>query len=200
MTTLVLVRHGQTDSNINSRLHQLQDSATINSLGRDQMLKTAIKLKKFPRPVIYSSSEPRAVDSAQIISDQLSIPFRKVSNFHERDWGDYSNKTWPEVEAVLNPMTLEARFLFTPPGGESWQQAEARLTKALKCLLSKHQKSTVIIVTHGGSIRILMPFLLNAPLQETFKYDPDNASLTIFKYFSGRFTPVVINDTSHLST
>mgnify|MGYP001597684081 CR=1 FL=1 len=52
----------------------------------------------------------------------------------------------------------------------------------------------------GGAIRALMPFLLGVPKEESYAYDPDNASLTIFDFDENRFTQVAINDTSHVTT
>ena len=54
------------------------------------------------------------------------------------------------------------------------------------------------MVTHGGAIRALLPFLLDVPKEESFKYDPENASITIFDYSDNNFTKVMINDASHL--
>jgi broad specificity phosphatase PhoE len=39
----------------------------------------------------------------------------------------------------------------------------------------------LVIITHGGVIRALMPYLLGVPKEESFKYDPPNASITIFE-------------------
>jgi len=43
-----------------------------------------------------------------------------------------------------------------------------------------------------------MPFLLDVSKEESFSYDPDNASMTIFDFDGNAFIKVVVNDTSHL--
>lgn len=56
-----------------------------------------------------------------------------------------------------------------------------------------------MVVSHGGAIRALMPHLLGVPKEESFKYDPDNASLAIFEYDGDNFIKKTVNDTSHLN-
>ena len=97
-------------------------------------------------------------------------------------------------------MTLDERYNYVPQGGESWKTFETRLIDAIKRISKKHENNNIIIVTHGGAIRALMPFLLGVSSEESFKYDPDNASLTIFNFSEGNFIKEIINDTTHLSS
>ncbi len=54
------------------------------------------------------------------------------------------------------------------------------------------------IVTHGGAIRALIPYLLDIPKEESFKYDPGNGSLSVFEATNDSFRQKIINDTTHL--
>jgi broad specificity phosphatase PhoE len=100
----------------------------------------------------------------------------------ERNWGVFTGKPWSEVEKILQPMTLEERYQYIPQGGESWKIFEKRLIKTIQKITQDNHGKTIVIVTHGGAIRALMPFLLSVRREESFKYDPDNASLTIFDF------------------
>ncbi len=96
-------------------------------------------------------------------------------------------------------MDLSQRYSFTPPQGESWQQFENRLIKQIEVALAQSDNTNILFVTHSGVIRALMPFLLNKPRQESFKYLFDNASLSIFKIVdSNNFKVRTINYTDHL--
>jgi broad specificity phosphatase PhoE len=198
MTTLILVRHGETKKNKAGELHGAFDSELLTAKGRRQLIKTSEALKNMNISLVYTSEENRAQESAKIVSENLGVPLKKIAGLQERNWGDFSGKSWDEVKEVLDPMTLQERFTYKPPEGESWKEAEERLINVVKKVLRMNEGKTVAIITHGGAIRILMPYLLGAPIEETFKHDPDNGSLTIFEYSDGKFKAKRINDTSHL--
>ncbi len=105
---------------------------------------------------------------------------------------------WAEVAALLSKMTISDRYKFKPDQGESWREVEKRLTRALGKILSENEDKTVAVVTHGGTIRTLIPYLLNAPLEESFKYDPKHLSFTIFDDDGEGFSRICIDDVSHL--
>jgi len=197
-TKLILVRHGETEKNVSGKLHSSSDPEVLNKKGRNQMETTAKYLLSFKSWIIYGSKEKRANESAEIIAKVCKVPMKLIDGMQERDWGDFSGKSWDEIKKVLDPMSLEERYTYIPPKGESWKEFEERLIKTVNHILRENENKTVVVVTHGGAIRALMPYLLGVPKEESFKYDPDNASLTIFDYSKGKFKNKKINDTSHL--
>ena len=198
VTKLVLVRHGETKINVKRKLHVASDPEKLTKKGRDQIKITAKYLSNLNPVKVYCSKEKRAGESAEIISKICNVPLLKMNGLEERNWGDFSNKTWEEIKEVLEPMSLEERYNYVPPKGESWREVEERIIKTIDRILKDNQGKVVTVVSHAGTIRILMPYLLKAPKEETFKHDPDNASITIFDYSKGKFKKERINDTSHL--
>ena len=95
-------------------------------------------------------------------------------------------------------MTLEERFNYVPPNGKFWKQFDKRLKLKLDETMSKNK--TVVVVTHRGAIRTLIPHLLGSPKEESSKYDPSNASLTVFEYEGNKFVKRLIDGTSHLNS
>lgn len=73
-----------------------------------------------------------------------------------------------------------------------------RLILVVKELLGKNKDKTIVVVTHGGVIRCLLPFFLNLPKEESFNHDPKNGSLTIFDFDGEGFTKVLIDEATHL--
>ena len=134
-----------------------------------------------------------------ILSQRLNILLENITGLQERNWGVFSDKPWPEVKAILDKMALEERYNYIPPSGESWKEFEERLVSAINKALEGNKDKTIIIVSHGGAIRALMPYLLGVPREESFKYDPANASITIFDCNEGEFTARSVDDTSHLN-
>ena len=72
------------------------------------------------------------------------------------------------------------------------------LQDAINEVVLKNKGETIVVVTHGGTIRIIMPYLLNRPKEKSFKHDPSNASITVFEHIDGKFKQLLVDDTSHL--
>ena len=199
MAKLILVRHGETDKNLQGKMHQAGDEIPLNQTGVEQIKKTAKQLESFSPFIVYSSQEKRALESTAIIAQHFGLQVKEIEGMQERDWGEFSGKSWDEVGAILDKMSLEERYTYSPLGGESWQAFEGRLVFSIEKLLSKAGDKSVVVVTHMGAIRALMPFLLDAPKEESFKYEPANASISVFESEDGKFKARKINDTRHLS-
>jgi len=202
MTKIILVRHGQTQKNVQNKVHLHGDSERLTSLGVKQMEETVLALEKFNPDIVFCSREDRAGQSAKIISDELNLPLIEISGLEERNWGDYAGLSFQEIKDAtgMEKMDFNERYTFRPPNGESWKETEERLLKSLHKIISEYEGKTIVLVTHGGSIRIYMPNLLDVGKEESYKYDPDNASISIFDYQHGKFTKIIYNDTSHLSS
>lgn len=200
MNNLILIRHGETTKNTDGSMHKIGDSAPLTENGKKQMMSTAVALKEYFPFAVYSSKEIRAEKSAQIVAQEYGLSVAVIDGLEERNWGDFSNKNWLEVKDILDKMTLRERFEFVPPNGESWKDFENRLTEAIRDIFDNCPLQSAVIVTHGGAIRALIPCLLKIPKDESFKYNPDNASLSVFEKSSGdSFSAVLINSTAHLT-
>ena len=197
-TVLIFVRHGETEVNTEKKLHKDNDPNELNNVGKEQIQEAGEKIKSYKPDVIYSSKEKRALQSAEIISMICGVEFKIVDGLQERNWGDLSGSTWLEIQVVLDKMTFDERFNYIPPNGESWKKFDARLRSKLVEIVKNHKGRTVVIVTHGGAIRALIPYLLDVSKEESFKYDPNNASLSIFEHDGNKFFKKTVNDTSHL--
>lgn len=198
MDYLILIRHGQTEKNAAGQLHEMEDIEQLNDVGIRQIKKTAEKLKEFSPIKVYASRERRAIQSGELIAKELDAEFEAVNEMQERNWGDFSGRPWKEVQKILEQMTLEERYTYVPPKGESWEQFEKRLIATINTLIAQSKNKTIVVVSHGGAIRALMPYLLGAPKEESFKHNPDNASITVFNKKDGFLKLISANDTTHL--
>ena len=194
---LLFIRHGQTETNTRGVMHRSNDEDGLSTLGKQQAEKLVEICKNHLVEILYSSPEKRALETATIISNAMNVPMKTLPNLRERNWGDWEGKPWDEVKKILDPMTLDERYKFVPPNGESWQQMEHRLKEILDYVTSQKVKS-IAVVTHGGALRGLMPLLTNAPKESSFKYDFKNASVSFFNYEDGNFGQLTVNDISHL--
>ncbi len=199
MGRLILIRHGETDKNLEKSLHSVNDAQALNVTGIEQIEGTVDRLKELSPAKIYSSTEKRAVESARILARRLGIPMEKIDGIQERNFGIFTGESWGDVKNILAPMTLEERYEYVPKDGESWRAFETRLIAAIKKIVEENKDKTIGVVTHGGAIKALMPFLRKAPKEESYKDIPGNASLTIFDFDDKGFHQVAINDDSHLT-
>jgi len=148
MTTLYIVRHGETDWNKEERFQGLED-IPLNENGRKQALLSTQYLKKQKCDVIVTSPLSRARETAEIIARNLEIENIEVNpRFIERDLGSASG---------LLPHERKLRF---PDGiitdAEPKMVLRKRIFEAMYDLHNKYTDKKIIVVTHGGIINSIM--------------------------------------------
>ena len=145
MTTLLLVRHGETDWNADGRL-QGQTDRPLSDFGRRQARELGEQLKDDELEgekleAIYSSDLARARETAEIVGELLGVPVVLDADLREKDWG-----TWEGLTAVERD-----RVEFV---GESTEEHQERILRALRRISERHSgDGRVLVVTHGGSMR-----------------------------------------------
>ena len=194
---LVFIRHGETDVNLVNLTHKTGDQVGLNDIGKGQITKATAVLKQNYVEKVYYSPELRTTQTAQIISTELNNPLVSLTELQERNWGDWEGMSWSEIRTRLDPMSLDERYTFIPPGGESWKQMENRIKKVLD-LITQGPERSVCVVTHAGFLRGSIPIIKNEPKETSFKYDFANASITIYDYDGNGYKEAMFNDTSHL--
>ena len=140
MTTLLLVRHGETDWNAEGRLQGHTDRP-LSDYGRRQARRLAEELEGEELEAIYSSDLARARETAEIVGERLGLPTVFDPDLREKDWG-----TWEGLDAVERD-----RVEFV---GESTEAHQERMLRALRRIAERHPgDGRVLVVTHGGSMR-----------------------------------------------
>lgn len=120
--------------------------------------------------VVYSHM-PRAALPAKELADSLGVTAGAQQGLQERDFGSWNSWKWPEIAIELNKLSLEERYTFKPPNGESWQQMDARLKTALNDIAALGHES-IAVVTHAGPIRVLLVLLESMSKVATIKLVP----------------------------
>jgi broad specificity phosphatase PhoE len=195
---LYLIRHGRTVLNTQNVVHKKDDDEALDGVGVKQAAQIARVCKDESIQIVYSSPEERAKQTAEVICHAINLVPRVLEDLGERNWGEWSGMQWEDIRSRLNTMSLDQRYSFTPPNGESWRQMDERLMQALSKIISDNNERAAV-VSHGGSLRALMPILKGEPKESSFKYDFKSASLTIFEHTGGRWRELVENDTAFLS-
>jgi broad specificity phosphatase PhoE len=195
---VLFLRHGQTATNVAAKVHRKNDETSLDSVGVAQAHKLAIACFQEGVQQLFCSPEKRARETAEIIGSELGLKVIDLDELGERDWGDWSDKPWADIQAKLEKLSLEERYGLVPPNGESWQAMDRRLEKAVG-QIKVSTYPVIAVVMHGGALRALMPLLKGEPKETSFQYNFKNASITSFEYHGGRWKLMRENDVVHLT-
>jgi broad specificity phosphatase PhoE len=153
VTTLLLARHGETDWNSERRWQGHADQP-LNDAGRAQARELAETLAGRSIDAVYASDLSRAHETAEIVASRLGLAVRTDIRLREVDVGDWSGRLWSEIEAS-DPDAVERwqAGLKGWNGGESYEEMGERVVAAVLDLAARHPGETLLVVTHGGSMR-----------------------------------------------
>jgi 2,3-bisphosphoglycerate-dependent phosphoglycerate mutase len=166
-THLILVRHGETDWNVEGRLQGHQD-IPLNNQGIAQAQRVAEHLARAHKHVaaIYSSDLQRAIRTAQEIACRYNLEVTITPNLREIHHGTAEGLTLEQVETLYGPtrrmldqryQQLHERWNYTElPEAETPNQLLERVRSYLKTVTESHANQTVIIVTHARVIKSLI--------------------------------------------
>ena len=141
MTTLLLVRHGETDWNAEGKLQGHTDRP-LNDYGRRQARALAERLAGEEIEAVYASDLSRARETAEILGAQLGLPVAVDPDLREKNWGNWEGLTADER------LRIEYE-------GESSEDHRSRTLRAVERIVERHPAGRVVVVTHGGSLRRL---------------------------------------------
>ncbi len=171
VTTLYLIRHGETDWNVEGRLQGTMD-IDLNDNGRAQAARNGRRLAEaFAEAGIsdtgfdwVASPLKRARDTMEILRREMGLDpagYRPESILREVSFGDWEGQTLPEVK-VSDPEGHAARkvdkWSYVPANGESYQMLSERIRPWL-CGLSRD----TVCVAHGGITRVVRGMLEDIP-------------------------------------
>ncbi|PZO82356.1 MAG: 2,3-bisphosphoglycerate-dependent phosphoglycerate mutase [Mesorhizobium amorphae] len=170
--TLVLVRHGQSEWNLQNLFTGWRDVA-LTETGRAEALAGAQRLKarglKFD--IAFTSALKRAQNTCSIILDELGqsdLETVRDPALNERDYGDLSglNKDDARAKWGEDQVHIWRRSYDTPPpGGESLRDTGARVWPYYMHTVQPHvlRGQTVLVAAHGNSLRALIMALEGIP-------------------------------------
>jgi broad specificity phosphatase PhoE len=156
-THLFLIRHGETDWNVEGR-YQGQADPPLNDRGLRQAHELGDKLASVNLDLLYTSPLLRSEQTAQIISRKLAIPFYKDERLMEINQGKWQTRLRSEIEALYPDLFRRWEtepWEVTPPGGESLEQVGQRVFAAIDELLQKHSGKRIGIVSHRIPIALI---------------------------------------------
>lgn len=181
--TLFLVRHGESGWN-RERLIQGQSRMApgLTTAGREDAAVAAGDLAGSGADLILASDLRRAVETALPVAARLGVPVQLEPRLRERLLGTAEGRPSDEVAAA--DLGVTGRHVTDPdarpPGGESVRQLYDRVTGLLTELLGSSPGRRLILVTHGGPVRVARAYLAGlGPAEMTWPTVPNGSIVVV---------------------
>lgn len=201
MTTIILVRHGQTEWNRNERFRGRAD-ISLNQTGLDQAEATGKWIAAHWKPVaIYASPLSRAMQTAQATARHFDLPVYPLPGLIDIDYGEWQGLSTEEArqrwsEQVDNWYQAPEKTII--PGGETLGVLRARLMDTLHQLCGKHPDDTIVLVGHTVVNRIMLLGMLGLGNERFWRIRQDTCAINLVEWDGVDFSLVTLNDTCHL--
>lgn len=200
VTTLLLIRHGITQSNLDD-VYMGRSDEDISPEGYLQIEKLSMKLKKVSIAAIYSSPLKRTYSSAARIAKDHQIQSEIIADLNEIDMGSWQGLTkektkqqWPELwdQIMVDPGTIIV------PQGEAFKDTMDRAIRAFEHIVTANPNKCVAIFTHDIIIKMIVMHVLGAPTRIYQHFQIDCTSVTEITASGKKRKLIELNNTSHL--
>lgn len=201
-TSIILIRHGETHWNA---LGKFQGSRDIE-LSEEGIVQAKLLKKRLNESFdcVYCSPLKRALNTAEIISENIKSEPIIYENLREIDFGEWEGLTTNDIKN--NYPEIFKEWLTddtTGPlcGGDgSLKKASTRAKHAILDIASQNKGKTAAVVAHGGIIKAALIGIFNWNMNMYHKIRLGNTSISKL-YFDDNMNPIILglNDTSHLS-
>ncbi len=198
---LIVVRHGETQYNIEHRITG-QSDIPLSPLGERQAERVGAYLANENLDLIVSSDLQRAHATAQAIADLHNVPVYEDADLREIAMGQWEGHNSEEIARLFADSQVEWRtdavHYAIPNGGENLSQVHTRIARAVERWYTQYPDATVVWVTHGGIIGLLACHLLDIDISRRWQFRHDNASISEFWLRTERVIIAHYNETAHL--
>ena len=171
-TEIILIRHGETEWNSQQRM-QGHSNSDLSSVGQAQIQALGQWMKNVPFDHIYSSDSLRAKQTAEAITQFSGHELQFDQRLREKNLGVFEGLTseearerHPEVFRLFK--TAGSKYVIDE--GESTQQLQDRALEIVDEIRIKHPEERVLLVTHGGFIRVVMKHSLGLSLETPTRF------------------------------
>lgn len=201
MTRLFLVRHGETEWNKTLRYQGHMD-IPLSEVGLAQAEKLALRLSKEKLDAVYSSDLSRALETARAAAKYHNVSVDVIPELRETNFGRWEGLTYKEIKQQfpeiadgwrVNPRDIKA------PDGESLGEVSERCFIGLDKILTDNPGRNVLLVAHGGIIRIIVAKVLGIDINDYWKIKQTNVALNIIEFYGkDKGILCLLNDTCHV--
>ncbi len=201
-TTILLVRHGQTDWNKTERFRGRTD-VPLNETGLAQATLTGQRISAWRPSAVYTSPLTRAVQTGESIAGCCGLAISRLPGLIDLNFGKWEGLTPGEVQALW-PDRYQA-WLSSPqsariPGGETLEELQARGIETVQAASSRHPGETIVLVGHLHINLAILLGVVGLDLSHFWNIRQDNCGINIFEIHQSGTILVSLNETFHLIT
>lgn len=194
---VTIARHGETRGNLSDTLQgQLAGSLSERGWRQARALAESLRSRRFD--VIYSTDLKRGLDTARVIAQAHDAPLVIEPLLRERHFGKYqsTNRTrfYGRERAMRDPVRHR------PPGGESLADVYGRAQQFVTLRLNANKANSVLIVSHGDLIRMLLGVLQGLPVEKAAQIRQTNACVNVLRMGRAGCRVVRLNSLAHLDS
>lgn len=199
-TTILLVRHGQTNSNVTGFYMGWSDE-DLDEVGHTQALRLSSRLSGWPVASVYTSPLRRAYTTAAILAEPHLLELNVLDDLIELGLGDWQGlhmdeikRRWPDVwqQSRIDPSEV------TMPNGESFGQVTERAVRVFESVLGSNPGKQVLMVTHEVVVKVIVAHVLGVSNSMYRRFEVNNASLSVVRVANSNSRLITLNDTSHV--
>ncbi len=198
---VIIVRHGETTENAKTQDVGHNTEALLTEQGVLQAQKLGEHLKAEKISHAYTSPQKRAVHTAEhILRHHPLVKMASVDDLCEQHLGiaeSLPKAVWKEIKKNAK----EPFHVFKAEGGESYLELQWRAKKFFHSLTKRHVNDTILVVSHGGTLGVLLLDILEKELtEENYRaHQPKNTEFTIVEFFGdGKKKVHQLNSHQHL--
>lgn len=199
---VLLIRHAETDWNAQGRW-QGHEPVPLSEKGRTQARKLAEHLSTRPIGSVYTSDLPRALETATALAEGLGVEPLHDKRLREWHLGIFQGLTRSEILEKYPTEFEENRrdyFDYVIPNGESRRQLQARAYEAWQQIVNDGVGPEVALVSHGGTLKMLLLRLFESDAPALREIHIDNTSITTIERHGDYWRIVGLAATPHLLT
>jgi probable phosphoglycerate mutase len=201
MTELILIRHGETDWNLQHRF-QGQIDVPLNARGLAQAERLAERLAKEAIDALACSDMQRARQTASPTALRLSLAPDAIPGLREQGFGVLEGLALHEI-LEQHPREWDQWRRHDPdyalPGGENVRSFHARVIAAVLALGAQHPHRRIAVVTHGGALDMVYRTALGLPLDGPRTCPIPNAGLNRLRVVGERIEIIAWADDAHVA-
>ncbi|MBC8062914.1 MAG: alpha-ribazole phosphatase [Clostridiaceae bacterium] len=187
MTSLYLVRHGETDLNVKKVYYGFTD-VSLNKAGKIHCENIRGKLCEVNFDVVVSSPLERAMQSAEIISSLNRSEIISYEGLKELNFGTWENKHFKELQEEYKgewKIWIEDWINFSFPQGENFKTLYSRVKMCLEEILLAYEGKNILLVGHEGTLKIIAILLLNMNMEDYWRLTFEFGTYSMFEINDG---------------
>ena len=200
MTTIYLIRHGQTAWN-REEIFRGRADISLNEIGFREAELIGEYLKGRDIHVIYSSPLLRARETARRIAQVFNLKVLQLEGIIDMSFGKWEGRPLKEVQIYDKELYLQWRekpHLVRLPEGETLDEVRVRTMAAIEGVIRYHHGMNIVLVSHRVINKVIICGVLEIDTSHFWQIGQDTAAINLIQFREGKYILSLLNETCHL--